>query len=93
MPGLASFRCPTIARLVAFSLALVGALLESAASWITITQGTTTQWSLPSGIDLFSWSVRLDPMSAFFSLALGILATAVSIFSFGYLRNGKRMEL
>ena len=87
--GLASIRRPTIARLVAFSLALVGALLQSAASWITITHGTTTQWSLPSGIELFSWSVRLDPMSAFFSLALGILATAVSIFSFGYLRNWK----
>jgi hydrogenase-4 component B len=87
LAGLAFIRRLTIARLVAFSLALVGALLETAASCVTLAQGTTTQWTLPSGIDLFSWSVRLDPMSAFFSLALGILATAVSIFSLGYLRN------
>jgi len=87
--GLASIRRPSVARFVVFSFALLGALLETAASWMAIAQGTTTQWSLPSGIDLFTWSVRLDPMSAYFSLALGILATAVSIFSFGYLRNWK----
>ena len=36
---------------------------------------------------LFSWTVRLNALSAFFNLALGILAAAVSIYSFGYLRE------
>ena len=78
---------PAAARVLAFSFAFSGALLETAASSITIARGTTIQWSLPCGIDLFSWTVRLDPLSAFFSLALGILAAAVSIFSFGYMRH------
>src|SRR6516164_5373766 len=87
--GLASIWRPTAARFVVFSLALLRALLETVASGITIAQGAITQWNLPCGIDLFTWSVRLDPLSAFFSLALGILATAVSVFSFGYLRDWK----
>ena len=36
---------------------------------------------------LFSWTMRLDPLSAYFSLTLGILAAAVSMYSFGYLRH------
>lgn len=87
--GLASLRRPLGARVVIFSLALAGALFEIAAAGITIAQGTTAQWSLPCGIDLFTWTVRLDPLSAYFSLALGILAASVSIFSFGYLRESK----
>jgi hydrogenase-4 component B len=90
LAGLASIRRPALARSLVFSFALLGAMLETAASGMTIAQGTTVQWSIPCGIDLFTWSVRLDPLSAFFSLALGILGTAVSIFSFGYLRDWKK---
>ena len=85
--GLALIRRPTAARILAFSFALIGALLETAASGITMAQASTTHWTLPCGIDLFTWSVQLDPMSAFFSMALGILAIAVSVFSLGYLRD------
>ena len=87
--GLASIRRSRGARVVIFSIALAGALFETASAGITIAQGATAQWSLPSGIDLFTWTVRLDPLSAYFSLALGILAASVSIFSFGYLRESK----
>jgi hydrogenase-4 component B len=85
--GLVSIWRPQRFRLLAFAFALLAALLETAASWIAISQATTIFWNLPSGVPLFSWSVRLDPLSAYFSLALGILGTAVSIFSFGYLRD------
>jgi hydrogenase-4 component B len=44
-------------------------------------------WSLPSGVPLFAWTVRLTPLAAFFNLGLGILAAAVSIYSFGYVRS------
>src|SRR5579864_3896911 len=87
--GLASIRRWSGARVLIFSLSLLGGLLETASAVMTIAQSMTAQWSLPSGIDLFTWTVRLDPLSAYFSLALGILATAVSIFSFGYLRELK----
>ncbi len=43
--------------------------------------------SLPFGVDLFSWTIRITPLAAYFNLVLGILATAVSIYSFGYVRE------
>jgi len=49
--------------------------------------GGVTTWDLPSGVPLFSWAIRVNPLSAYFNLALGILATAVSIYSFGYVRQ------
>jgi hydrogenase-4 component B len=90
--GLASYRHPARARLLAFSFALLGAVLEILASATAIVQGITTNWSLPCGVPLFSWTVRVDPLSAYFNLALGLVAAAVSIYSFGYLRamEGRR---
>jgi hydrogenase-4 component B len=92
LAGLVCMRRPAAARRLVFGLALLGALLETAASWIALTRATPASWNLPSGVALFSWTVRLDPLSAFFGLALGVLAVSVSIFSFGYLRSweGKR---
>ena len=50
---------------------------------------TSATWSLPL-LPLFSWTVRLDPLSAWFILTLALLAVAVSIYSFGYLRPMER---
>ena len=36
---------------------------------------------------LFAWTVRLNALSAWFQLALSLLAAAVSVYSFGYLRK------
>jgi hydrogenase-4 component B len=80
-------RHPARVRLLSCGLALLGALVETAASAIALASGATTEWSLPSGVPLFSWTVRLDPISAYFGLALGLVAACASIFSFGYLRD------
>ncbi len=85
--ALAALRAPRRARIVAFAFALAGALLEIAAAALVIARGADSQWNLPFGVPLFSWTVRLNPLSAHFNLALGILAAAVSIYSFGYLRE------
>ena len=42
---------------------------------------------LPFGNPVFSWAVRIDPLSAYFNVTLGVLAAAVSLYSFGYLRE------
>ena len=49
-------------------------------------------WSIPSGIPLFAYSFSYDALAGFFNLTLAILAIAVSIYSFGYLKEfeGKR---
>jgi hydrogenase-4 component B len=85
--GLTGFRSSRGARIGAFSLALTGALLETIAAAITLTRGGTLSWSLPFGVALFSWTVRLNALGGFFNLVLGILAMAVSIYSFGYTRQ------
>ena len=90
--GLASFRAPRRARIGAFGFALGGALLEILAAALALARGDAATISLPFGVALFSWTVRLNPLSAYFNLILGILAAAVSIYSFGYLRpmEGRR---
>jgi len=71
----------------AFGLALAGALLEAAAAAAAIGQPAAATWSLPFGVPFFSWTVRLNALSAYFNLALGILSAAVSIYSLGYVRG------
>lgn len=85
--GLLGVRWPGNGRILAFGMALLGALLETAASAVALAQGGAPSWDLPCGVALFSWTVRLDPISAYFVLALGFLSVAVSTFSFGYLRH------
>ena len=85
--GLAGFRAARHARIGALGFALAGALLEILAAVGALAAGAETTWSLPFGVPLFSWTIRLNALSAYFNLALGILAAAVSIYSFGYLRE------
>ncbi|MBZ5584843.1 MAG: hydrogenase 4 subunit B [Acidobacteriia bacterium] len=84
-PG--GLNAPRRARILAFGLALAGALLEIAAAAVGVLAPAGAVFSLPFGVELFSWTVRLNPLSCYFNLALGILAAAVSIYSFGYLRD------
>ena len=88
--SLAGFGNRDRARVGAFSLALAGALLETVSAFLALTQGANLTWSLPFGVPLFSWAVRINALSAFFNLALGIVAVAVSIYSFGYMRDSRR---
>ena len=85
--GLAGFRAPRRARLAAFGLALAGALLETAAAVVALVRGGAATWNLPCGVPLFSWTIRVNALSAYFNLTLGILAAAVSVYSFGYVRQ------
>src|ERR1039458_6185847 len=86
LAGLAAWRRPAAARIAGFGLAVAGTLLEGAASAVALVHGTGATWTLPLGTALFPWTVRLDPSSAYFSLALAFLACAVSVYSFGYVR-------
>ncbi|MCL4402131.1 MAG: hydrogenase 4 subunit B [Acidobacteria bacterium] len=87
LASLAGSRRAAMARILAFGMALLGALLELVASAIAIARGASETWNLPCGIPVFAWTVRLDALSAYFNLALAILAIAVSVYSFGYLRH------
>jgi hydrogenase-4 component B len=42
--------------------------------------------ALPSGIAYLQYDIHLDPLSAYFNVALGIVAVCTSIYSLGYLK-------
>jgi hydrogenase-4 component B len=83
--GLATWKRPAAARIAAFSFAVLGSLLLILAAGRALAFPTGDAWNLPL-LTLFPCIVRLDPLSAWFTLTLGILALAVSVYSFGYLR-------
>jgi hydrogenase-4 component B len=85
--SLALWRRPAFARRVACGAALAGSLLDLTASAFAIFSSSPTVISLPFGNPVFSWAVRIDPLSAYFNMTLGVLAVAVSLYSFGYLRE------
>jgi hydrogenase-4 component B len=75
------------ARRVACGAALAGSLLDLAASAAAIFSGSSTVIGLPFGNPAFTWAIRMDPLSAYFNGTLAVLAAAVSLYSFGYLRE------
>jgi hydrogenase-4 component B len=85
--SLASWRRPALARRLCCSTALVGACLGGLAAGLSLLRGTPVPWSIPSGIPLFAYSFSYDALAAFFNLILAILASATSIYSFGYLKE------
>jgi hydrogenase-4 component B len=71
---------------------MAGAVFGGFAAVLGILQGTPVHWSVPSGIPLFAYSFNYDALSGFFNLILAILAAAVAVYSFSYLKTfeGKR---
>jgi hydrogenase-4 component B len=90
--SLVLWRHPPAARRVGCGAALAGSLLVLVGSATVIFSGSSTAIDLPSGNPVFSWAIRMDPLSAFFNCTLAALAAAVSLYSFGYLRpmEGRR---
>ncbi len=76
------------ARRVTFSLGVAGGLLEGLAAALNLLSGADTRWVLPSGVPYLSYSFRLDALASFFHLGLALLAFCVSVYSFGYIRDG-----
>jgi hydrogenase-4 component B len=74
-------------------LSLTGALLEFGASVAALFDRAELAWSLSSGLPYLSYSVRLDPLAGYFTLALSLLAASVSVYSFGYVASRKRASL
>jgi len=92
MASLVLWRQPATARRVGCGAALAGSLLVLMGSAAAIFSGRCTEINLPFGNPVFSWAIRMDPLSAFFNVTLAALAAAVSLYSFGYLRpmEGRR---
>src|ERR1019366_3681950 len=89
---LASWQRPALCRYICCGSALAGAVFGGLAAVLGILQGTPVHWSISSGIPLFTYSFEYDALAGFFNLTLAILAVAVALYSFSYLKEfeGKR---
>jgi hydrogenase-4 component B len=76
---------PAAARVVPYAFSVLGSLLLLIAALVALARPGSVTWNLPL-LTLFPCTVRLDPLSAWFTLTLAILSLAVSVYSFGYLR-------
>jgi len=64
--SLALRRRPPAARRVGCGAALAGSLLVLLGTAAAIFSGSSTAIDLPFGNPVFSWAIRMDPLSAFF---------------------------
>lgn len=74
-----------LGRLASLGLPLIGALLGTAAALTVLVQGGVESASVPSGVPLLEYALRLDAIAAVFVLALSVLSAAISLYSFGYM--------
>lgn len=90
--GLAGLVAPNRLRWVArvlFPIGAAGGLVVAVAGLVALTQpAETALWSL--GLPGLPFHLRLDALSAFFLVLLGVTAVGVSLYSAGYLRPGER---
>src|SRR6266581_8717339 len=87
LASLVSWRRPPRCRYVCCGSALAGAVFGGLAAVLGVVHGTPVRWSISSGIPLFAYSFDYDALAGFFNLTLSILAGAVAIYSFSYLKG------
>ncbi len=90
LASLAAARSERVANFVAFGAASLGGVLGLGAAVAVLAAagpgpgGAFELW--PSGIPYLKLTVKLDALGAYFLLLVSLLAAAVSIYSFGYVR-------
>ena len=72
---------------VGFSLIAVASFLAAAAGVWTVANGVIAQVVLPIGLPDLPFHLRLDLLSGYFLVVVGLLATFVSIYSIGYVKG------
>jgi hydrogenase-4 component B len=89
--GLLCLRRERLANVFAFGAASVAAICGLLAAVVFLKSGAGAERVqfdlLPSLIPYVQFSVRLDPLSAFFLLIVSALALALSLYSLGYVRG------
>src|SRR5205823_5470495 len=78
---------PHVQNLLAHGSALLGAVGGVMAGAGGLATESPYVFSLPSTLPLLHYTIRLDPLSAFFVLAISLTGVAVSVFAVGYVRE------
>jgi formate hydrogenlyase subunit 3/multisubunit Na+/H+ antiporter MnhD subunit len=85
--ALGAGRYPVLLRVFASVLLGIGGLAAIAAGGLTLLANLRLEDTLPLGLPWLTWHLRLDALSGFFFIVVGLLVTAVSLFIPGYLRQ------
>jgi hydrogenase-4 component B len=80
------------ARILCSSLALLAAILEIGACLLSLASGSDAHWEISAGVPFLVYGFHLDALSTFFNLTLNLVAAAVSVYSFGYLRSYEKKK-
>jgi formate hydrogenlyase subunit 3/multisubunit Na+/H+ antiporter MnhD subunit len=76
-----------IFRLLHFILMGLGGAIIAAAGAIVLIYNIDTQWQLPLGLPWLHWHQRLDALSGFFSIIIGIVTVAISFYAPSYVKE------
>ncbi|MFZ3020621.1 MAG: hydrogenase 4 subunit B [Candidatus Nanopelagicaceae bacterium] len=86
--GIIALRRFGVVAKVFFPLGGIAGVALAWASARALTSGIADTATLPIGLPQLQFHLRLDQLSSFFLLILGIASVGVSLFSAGYFRNG-----
>ena len=87
--GIAALHKFALVARVFFPLGAVGGLVLAFASARALTSGQVESKQLSLGLPQLPFHLRLDALSAFFLLIIGIASFGISLFAAGYFRNGE----
>jgi len=85
--GLLLSRSQRILIYINFFLAAVASLTAIIAGAVTVGNGVINRLVLPAGLPNLPFHLRLDPLSGFFLVVIGLLGLFVSIYSMGYVKG------
>jgi formate hydrogenlyase subunit 3/multisubunit Na+/H+ antiporter MnhD subunit len=85
--SLAADRYPFVLRLLAMPLLGLSGLGAAAAGLGLLAAGGVQTATLPLGLPWLPWQLRLDVLSAFFLLIIGVVTAAVAVYGPGYVRE------
>lgn len=77
-------------RLLAFTLLGMAGAVSVLAGVAGLRAGQAETLSLPLGLPWLAWHLRLDALSAFFFLLLGLITTPAAVYGYGYCREYDR---
>jgi len=84
---LLAHRRPHVQNVLAHGAAVLGSAGGVAVGVLGLAAESPSAFSLPSTLPLLRYAIRLDPLSAFFVLAISLVGVAVSVFALGYVRE------
>ena len=90
--ALGANRRHALLNLLAFPLLALSGVAAVIGGTEALLQGNTLHTTLPLGLPWLHWQLRLDPLSGFFLIIIGLVLIAVALYGPGYCREFRRSK-